>query len=299
MIRRVLLAALLVAVVALPVGTAPVSTAAAVEQPVDQAALRVPLRVMTYDIHVGIGDDGRLDLERTAATIRESGAEVVGIEEADVHWANRSAWADQVAELSQLLGMKSCFAPIYSFDPPAGSVHRAEFGVAVLSQHPIVSCENHNITRLSTQVPNPNPAPAPGFAEAVIEARGARVHVYVTHLDYRADPAVRQLQVEDTLRILAKDEPGAAQLLLGDFNAESDAAELAPLWERLTDAWNFTDGVDSGLTFPAVTPVKRIDYVATSDNITVLTAAVVDSSASDHRPVVADLVIRRLSRSTS
>ncbi len=197
----------------------------------------VGARFATYNIHAGAGTDNVFDLGRTAAAIRSLDADVVGLEEADVHWGDRSQWQDTVSELGQRLGMQVGFAPIYSLDPVNPGDPRREYGVAVLSRHPIVALENHSITRLSTQDPNPVPAPAPGFLEATVQVRGARTHVYVTHLDYRGDPTVRRMQVADTRAILAADPDGANQVLLGDFNAEATAPELAPLWDVLQDAW--------------------------------------------------------------
>ncbi|MPZ84728.1 MAG: metal-dependent hydrolase [Actinophytocola sp.] len=250
----------------------------------------VPLRVMNFNIHTGIGSDTALDLARTAAVIRDSRADVVGLQEVDVHWDARSDFRDQAADLARQLHMWVFFAPIYDLPPLTEGAPRRRYGVAVLSRHPIVSAENHLLTRLSTQDPNPVPAPAPGFAEAVVLVRGVPVHVYATHLDYRADPAVRELQVADTLRILAEDRRGARQVLLGDLNAEPTAPELAPLWTRLSDAWT---SAEPGPTYPADMPAKRIDYVTVSSGIEVRDTAVVDTLASDHRPVVADLAVRR------
>jgi endonuclease/exonuclease/phosphatase family metal-dependent hydrolase len=79
--------------------------------------------------------------------------------------------------------------------------------------------------------------------------------------------------------------------LVGDFNAPPNAPELAPLWTELVDSWDVA-GVGDGLTFPAVDPVKRIDYVTHSPNIETRDADVVATQASDHLPVVADLVVR-------
>ena len=62
--------------------------------------------------------------------------------------------------------------------------------------------------RFSVVVPVYNPPP--GFLEAEIDVRGRRVHVYCTHLDYRADPSVRALQVGDTTKILAQNRAAAA-----------------------------------------------------------------------------------------
>ncbi|WP_406495881.1 endonuclease/exonuclease/phosphatase family protein [Streptomyces sp. NBC_00846] len=256
----------------------------------------VPLRVVTYNIHAGAGMDNVFDLDRQTAELRALDADVIGLQEVDVHWGTRSEWRDLAGELAERLHMYVSFAPIYSLDPTEPGAPRREFGVAVLSRHRIVSAENHEITRLSTQDPNPVPALAPGFGEVVLRVKGLPVHVYVTHLDYRADPSVRAAQVADTRRIMAQDAaPGAGaarqqvrQILLGDFNAAPAAPELAPLWKELTDI------EPGGPTYPAQDPVQRIDYVAVSkDSVRVRDAAVAETLASDHRPVVADLLQRR------
>jgi endonuclease/exonuclease/phosphatase family metal-dependent hydrolase len=208
-----------------------------------------------------------------------------------VHWDARSNWEDTATALGRKLHMFVRFAPIYSLDPPAAGEPRREYGVAILSRYPIVAFTNHQLTRLSTQDPHPTPQPAPGFGEAVIAAPGTLVHAYVTHLDYRSDPVVRQLQVADTLKILSEDRKNARQLLIGDFNAGPAAAELAPLWTRLTDTY----GATAGFTYPAGKPTIRIDYVAASPGIRARRAVIPDSTlattASDHRPMLADLSV--------
>ncbi|PVC84291.1 endonuclease/exonuclease/phosphatase family protein [Streptomyces sp. CS131] len=252
----------------------------------DGAGEGLPLRVATYNIHAGAGMDGVFDLDRQTAELRALNADVIGLQEVDRHWGSRSEWRDLAGELARRLRMYVSFAPIYSLDPAEPGGPRAEYGVAVLSRHRIVSAENHEITRLSTQDPNPVPAPAPGFGEVVVRVRGLPVHVYVTHLDYRPDPAVRVAQVADTRRIMAEDR--GPKILLGDLNAEPAAPELAPLWRELTDA------DPEAPTFPAQDPVKRIDFVAVSkDRAGVRRAWVPESLASDHRAVVADLLLRR------
>lgn len=257
----------------------------------------VVARFANYNIHAGAGSDNVYDLDRTAAAIRALDADVIGLEEADVHWGDRSQWQDTVRELGQRLGMETGFAPIYSLDPVDADEPRREYGVAVLSRHPIVGLENHSITRLSTQVPDPVPEPAPGFLEATIQLRGARTHVYVTHLDYRGDPSVRELQVADTKAILADDPAGANQVLLGDFNADGDAPELAPLWDVLQDAWAVapTRSGEPGQTYPAPDPTKRIDFVTVSPQITVRDAQTQSDpdliGASDHRAVAATVLL--------
>jgi endonuclease/exonuclease/phosphatase family metal-dependent hydrolase len=273
-------------------GTAPAGASA---DPPAEAA-KVPLRVVSYNIHAGAGTDNVFDLDRQAEALRAMDADVIGLQEVDVNWGARSAWRDLATELGERLGMEVFFAPIYSLDPVSAGAPRREYGVAVLSRYPVLSAENHDITRLSTQEANPVPAPAPGFPEVRIRVKGVPVHVYSTHLDYRANPSVRAAQVADTLRIMNEDCDAHGrcprQILTGDFNAVHAAPELAPLWERLTDA-SGAAGVDAP-TYPALNPRTRIDYVAVSPGaVDVKAVTVPETLASDHRPVVADLALHR------
>jgi endonuclease/exonuclease/phosphatase family metal-dependent hydrolase len=134
---------------------APHNAAVAGADPADGAlaleAREVPLRVVSYNMHTGIGADGRLDLERTASLLADLDADVIGLEEVDVHWSARSEWKDQARELADMLDMSVYFAPIYSLDPPEADAPRREYGLAVLTELPVVDTANHEITRLSTQ----------------------------------------------------------------------------------------------------------------------------------------------------
>lgn len=253
----------------------------------------VSLRVASYNIRYGAGMDGVFDLDRIASAIDELDADIVGLQEVDVHWGARSNHLDVAQEIADRTGMRVVFAPIYDVPSATPGAPNRQFGVAVLSRYPIVEFINHDLTRLSTQEANPTPTPAPGFAEAVIEAQGARLHVYSTHLDYRGDPTVRRLQVADTLAVLAQKRAGATQILLGDLNAPATAPEIMPLWDHLTSATE----INTEPTFPAGRPTSRIDHIGVTSQVTIVGATVPNTtlaaSASDHRPLVADLLVPR------
>ena len=244
----------------------------------------ISLRVMSYNIAAGSGD-----LDRSAETIRASAADIVALQEVDVHWSTRSGFADQAAILAERLGMQVRFAHIYGLPGATASAPLREYGVALLSRYPIVAWTNHTITRLSTQAEDPRPSPMPGFLEATIDVRGTRIRVFNTHLDYRPDPAVRRQQVAETLAIIG--DASVPMLLLGDLNAPPGAHELQPIFTHLKDSW--TVSADSGFTYPATAPVRRIDYVFTSKHFRVSAVSVSESQASDHRPVIVDLVVNR------
>ena len=206
-----------------------------------------------------------------------------------MHWSVRSNFVDQASTLADRLKMQVRFARIYEFPGADAVAPPRTYGVALLSRYPIVASRNHMLTRLSTQQEGSPPAPLPGFLEATIDVDGTRVRAFNTHLDYRPDAKVREQQVAEMLAIIG--EPSTPTLLFGDLNAPPAAPELQPLLRRLRDSWPASAG--AGLTYPATEPVKRIDYVLTSTHFRVRSAWVPVTDASDHRPVVVDLMIGR------
>ena len=249
----------------------------------DRAADSPPpiLRVMTYNVHYGDPDLGAM-----AQVICSSGADVVGLQEVDVHWGERSAFADQAAELAAACGMDHRYGPIYSLPPLEEGQPPRHFGVAILTRLPVLAWENHRLTRLSTQS-DAGPEPMPGFLEVTVKVEGTPVRVFVTHLDFRPDPAVRSAQVSEMLSVMGS--LVAPTVLVGDMNATPDRPELAPLFTSLRDVWAHGEG--DGFTFPGDTPVRRIDYVFVAGPLDVSSVRVLDTAASDHRPVMAELVL--------
>lgn len=233
--------------------------------------------VATYNIQAGAGN-----LERIAGEIRAMNADVTALQEVDVHWHQRSNFADQATELGRALGVEVRFAPIYRLDGTDGRPPR-EFGVALLSRHPIERFRNDSLTRLSTQELNPVPTRQPGLLNAIVNVNGKRVRVLTAHLDYRANPSVRHAQVGEIVRVL--DADSLPTILAGDLNAPPDAAELQPLFTKLSDAWR----AGPGYTYPASAPARRIDYILVSKHFTVLDARVSPAAAADHRPVITSL----------
>ncbi|MDP2958684.1 MAG: endonuclease/exonuclease/phosphatase family protein [Longimicrobiales bacterium] len=238
------------------------------------------LRVMTYNIHYGDPD-----LSKITEVICSSGADVIALQEVDVHFSERSGFADQASEIAKACGMEFRYGPIYDLPPLEPGKPNRQFGPAILTRYPVVSWKNHLLTRLSTQADAP-PTPMTGFLQVTVDVDGTAVDVFSTHLDFRRDPAVRKTQVAEMLAILGT--PSRPTVLMGDMNAPPDREELAPLFAKLRDAW--AGHTDPGLTGPSDAPTGRIDYVFLAGPIRASSAHVLDTTASDHRPVVADLV---------
>ncbi len=111
--------------------------------------------------------------------------------------------------------------------------------------------------------------------------------VVVTHLHHVvADGHVRLVQVPVILDFL---EDKSQFVLLGDFNAGPNSPEIGLIYEAgLVDAW-FEAGEGPGYTVDSDDPQKRIDYLWHSPDLKVSKIEVIQSTASDHLPVVGSL----------
>ncbi|MFO8029257.1 MAG: endonuclease/exonuclease/phosphatase family protein [Cyclonatronaceae bacterium] len=246
------------------------------------------IRIMSYNIAAGQGD-----ISAIAGVIREHDPDIVALQEVDLHWGIRSGYEDQAKYLAEALGMDYFYGEIYTLPPDreGAGVPDRQYGLAFLSKEPIRYAQNHQLTRHSTQPDASGIRELPGFPVIAIPYPGGIVHFYNTHLDYRADPAIRQAQVMEMIEII--EQVDAPVVLAGDLNARPDASELDPLFAMLRDAWEGQDDQDDpGYTFPADNPDRRIDYIMHSPHFEVATVEVVDSQASDHLSIVADLVLR-------
>lgn len=233
------------------------------------------LTVLSFNIHHGVGGDGVFDLDRVADEIRRSRADVIGLQEVDRHYGERSAWTDQPAELAQRLGMHVVYGANLDLEPPAAGQPRRQYGTAILSRYPILDWQN-------TLLPKGKPAEEQrGLLEAVVNVRGVHVRVLNTHLQHNsADSRLLQAKVVAGA-VVASEKP---VVLTGDLNAVPTAPEITTITAHLRDG-------GSAFTYPADVPTARIDYVLTTG--LPLYSKVLPTAASDHRPVLTALAVWR------
>lgn len=81
-------------------------------------------------------------------------------------------------------------------------------------------------------------------------------------------------------------------VLCGDLNTPPRGITFATLTSHWTDAFDAC-GEGFGYTWNTRTPVMRIDHILLGNGARALTVEVVPTAASDHRPIVATVVISR------
>lgn len=247
--------------------------ASLVRQPAD-APPTATLRAATYNIRHGEGSDGALDLARTADVLRALEADVIGLQEVDLDVA-RTNGVNQPLALAGALGMHPAFG---AFMPYQGG----HYGMAILSKHPLVDT-------YALRLPDGNEPRVALIAEVRLPDDSTAFVVNV-HFDWVDDDRYRFAQAQTLAAHLAElDRPF---VLLGDFNDGPDSRTLALFRELATEAHK-PDAARR--TWPAHAPKVEIDFVFAGPPSAweVGPARVVEEAvASDHRPVVADLVPR-------
>ena len=231
-----------------------------------------PLRLASYNVHSWYGSDRRCDPARVVDVIRELGAHVVALQEAQtLRGHHLTAPLDALCEEE---GYELVEGPTFEDG-------RASYGNAVLSQLPV---------RKTSRVDLTEPRREPRGAVAVeVEHRGTTLQVVTTHLGLRAKERVRQVSrlLEWLSGEVARSAPDVLSLM-GDFNE----------WRGKGTALRKIEAafgrVDAPRSFPTSRPWLRLDRIWVLPRAAMIGKLHVHRSAgarvaSDHLPVVAEL----------
>lgn len=229
-------------------------------QPVTRAAL---VRVGTWNVHGGIGSDGRFDLRRVATGITSMSADIWALQEVESR-ASRARGIDGFDVLSAACGGHAVAARTLRSD-------EGDFGHLLGSRWPIERITIHDVSHRRRE------------PRHVIEGRIAGSHqtlrVLAVHLDLSRRARRAQIAM---LRDLLDDAGHEPCVALGDFNTPRSGTP-----ERLLA--QYLHAVPSGPTFPARWPLLRLDRIWCRPHGLIRDAEVPRnfSNASDHLPVVA------------
>lgn len=237
----------------------------------------VSFRVMTYNIHHGEGLDGKVDLQRIATVIQSERADIVALQEVD-KGVQRTGRRDLPGELAALTGMMCVFSNNFHYQG-------GEYGNAVLTRFPVLSATNSHYQMIRTNEQR-------GILQVALSVHGRKLVLMNTHIDSRPDDTERLLHVRE-IESLTKQWPGLPVVICGDFNDTPGSRVYQRMRDTFLDTWE-TGSQGQGYTFPAIRPVKRIDYIWISRNnpFETLAAHVPQSDASDHLPLVIKLQFR-------
>ena len=226
------------------------------------------LRVVSYNIHHAEGKDGKLDLERIAAVVKETHPDIVCLQEVD-RGLPRTGSIDMPARFADVLGMTAVFEANYRFDG-------GEYGNCTLTALPIVAHENFALPGTAGNEPR-------GVLRVTIALDETSIDVFNTHWALTREE--RALQGE---ALLTHVRDGVPALLAGDFNERAQGAGVRTVQTHFENTLGDGDDASSALASE-----MGIDHIFVSPGIAAVASGAHHSDtsavASDHVPYVAVL----------
>ncbi|HTS17383.1 MAG TPA: endonuclease/exonuclease/phosphatase family protein [Verrucomicrobiae bacterium] len=237
-------------------------------------------RLLTYNVHGCRGRDRRVSTTRIAEVIASTSADVVALQEVDLH-RKRSAYQDQAEVIAARLSMDFHFHPAWNL---AGE----QLGDAVLSRLPM-----HLIRAGALPSSSRWKRERRGALWVRVEIDGQALQVINTHLGLNSRNRLAQTEALFGPEWLGHPQCRPPLALCGDFNARPGSRVHRRVLEQLRD-------VHAGLrvrrhrrTFPTRYPVASLDHVFLTPEVGVYHVEVVRTpltrAASDHYPLLVEL----------
>ncbi len=233
----------------------------------------IPLTVVSYNIHRGVGLDRRLDLGRIADVIAETAPDVVGLQE--VIREEGAVHADQAAFLAAKLGMHLVMGET--------RVHgTGSYGNAVLTRLSVLGSERRDLSH-GEREPR-------GALRVDLDVKGTPLHVFNCHLGLGLAERREQLHllghfIRDSRRL------AGPRVLVGDFNEWHPGPITRGLRREFSSPMR-----RMRRTHPAMFPLFALDRIYWDVELQGQEFHVHRSRlarvASDHLPVVARLAVR-------
>lgn len=220
------------------------------------------MRIMSYNIRIGIGMDNKTDLQRAADVITRVNPDFVGLQEVD-SVAERSGWVDQAKALGEMTGMHYIFAP-------ALERSKGLYGIAALVKEKPLAVRNIHL-------------PGQEEVRTFLVLEYDDYLLCNTHFSLVADS--RKESVEIIRQVISEyDKPA---IITGDFNmlpTSEECHKMDETWKPLSDTTRFT--------FPSNGATRAIDFIWGREGYEydVKYYEVVDEPmASDHLPLYIDV----------
>jgi endonuclease/exonuclease/phosphatase family metal-dependent hydrolase len=248
----------------------------------------VHLRFLTYNVHKCIGGiDRKYDPERIRQTISHYNPDIVLLQEVD-HGVKRSNHDRQVDTLGELLGLRH-----RTWFPNVKVRGGGEYGNAILSRFPWTETLNIDLT-----VP-------PKKRRSVLHARyrvrlgtprsrrqhTRTLHVFNMHLGLSGIERKKQLKKFLESESFSRLHDNTPVIVAGDFNDV-----WGTLGTKLLEPAGFRGTAQPLKTFPSYAPVRALDSIYVRGRVELRqiqrSRLGVAKQASDHLPLIADIVIK-------
>ena len=223
------------------------------------------VKLASYNIHGGVGRDGRCVPRRIVQVLQEINADIVALQEVE----SSTSGFDMLGYLQDETGLQAISGPTLMRPD-------TEYGNGLLTRYPIAS-----VKHIDLSIDGYEPR---GGLDVELMAAGAALRVVATHLGLR--PSERREQIQRLLLSFEKDRP-LTSVLMGDINEWF-------LWGRpLRWLHRHFQATPARATFPAWCPLFALDRIWAHPRSCLSSFGVHSTAlariASDHLPATAEM----------
>lgn len=224
---------------------------------------------VSYNLHSGKDARGAMNLEAMLETLRGASPDLAALQEVACN-VSTAGDVDEAAFLRNGLGMQMTFVPAIAYNG-------GDYGVMLLSRHPIRSARAYHIPDI------PEGERDRWFEHRMVLAceidwEGRAITIFATHLGL--SEGERRNGVSLLCRLI--DQTSTPVIVAGDLNTQPDEPLLRPLLERVKMH-------SAEPTYPTGAPDRKIDYILVSPHWRVESEHPLPSDASDHLPLLKKL----------
>lgn len=231
------------------------------------------LTLVSYNMHSGIGTDGRFDLERVGEVLREIDADLIALQEVG-DYRGVTPRNDHPEHLARQLGLHLAFGP---------NVERGgrRYGNAILSRLPILRSRNYDLSVGRSE-------PRGALRCDLDLGAGQQLHLFCLHLGLGILERRKQeslLLSSDILRDAVRSVP---IVVCGDFNYWGPGAVRGLARQAIHDV--ALELKQRERTFPSRFPLLRLDRIYVDEGVVPVSLQThrtpLSARASDHLPLV-------------
>jgi len=236
-------------------------------------------RIATYNIHKGRGLDGRVRIDRIARVLEQIDADIVAVQEVVSH-EGQSVEKHQARYLADRLGYAHAIGETRKY-------RKAVYGNVTLSRWDLGQTRHIDLS-----VPGREQR---GALRTDIRLGGRLFHVFNIHLGTahreRRTQAVRLVDEH----LLGAIDISGPRIVLGDFNEWTHGLVTRTLSAEF-HLTNLKDHVPRTRAYPSILPFLNLDHIYLDHQLRIKHAFFhrnrLSLIASDHLPLVADVVVR-------
>lgn len=231
------------------------------------------LAVASYNIHSGVGLDGRCSANRIARVLEELDCDVFALQEVDNQPGDHEE-SMQLDYFARRLRMTAV--------PGLRIVrHTGEYGNAVLTRLPVIAVRRHDLSHSGFE--------PRGALDVRMDLQGRELRVIATHLGLRR--AERRAQWRTLMAVLAQAPEDIPTILLGDMNEWYRGAQM------LRQIHEVLGKPPAPVAFPSFAPCLALTRIWVRPLHSLLSLQMQRPAAryaSDHLPLKAVLDVRML-----